>query len=312
MIPRKIFQTWKDKVNLPENFRYWRSTFQRHNPDFEFLLFDDSDNRTLVERHCPRFLEIYDSFPREIFRVDAVRPIYLFFDGGFYIDLDFECIKPLDTYVDSECVLVGRMGADPEFQESLPNAMMASPRFEAFWLLYLRKIAERHKLSRTSGPEHVTGPAVFKECVDLYTSNRDAAIRQIRNFIQDYAVSVDPDEIRYSDVRILPGIEWYPLDWTDPLHQVFLQELSQTRHLLTESEIAGMFGRSRVITYWSHSWGAQSPTAVARLKFWLRGRIRRMIRLIDGMPQSPLQLPDTAGGAERRSLDAQQTQAGHD
>src|SRR5262249_25408218 len=217
-------------------------------------------------------------FPKEIFRVDAVRPMYMFFEGGFYADLDFECVKPLDDYTNSDSILVGSMGIDPEFEDSIPNAMMASPALEGFWLLYLSRIVELHELSLKRGPETVTGPAVLKDCVKKYTRDRETSILQIRRFIDDYAITVDADEIRYSDIHVLPAIDWYPLDWTDYLHQQFRQELLRTGRRLTQSEVQQMFGRSHAVTYWAHSWTPR-PSALQRWKSRATRQFKRFLNL---------------------------------
>lgn len=41
----------------------------------------------------------WDSFPRVIYRVDAVRAMYLHRYGGLYFDLDFWCLRPLEHTV---------------------------------------------------------------------------------------------------------------------------------------------------------------------------------------------------------------------
>jgi mannosyltransferase OCH1-like enzyme len=42
-------------------------------PTWEYKLWTDVDNRELVRRHYPWFLEMYDGFPQNIMRADAVR-----------------------------------------------------------------------------------------------------------------------------------------------------------------------------------------------------------------------------------------------
>src|SRR5690242_3908135 len=47
-VPRIIFQTWKSRSEIPANFRYWRSTFESENPQWQCLLWDDADNRSFI------------------------------------------------------------------------------------------------------------------------------------------------------------------------------------------------------------------------------------------------------------------------
>jgi hypothetical protein len=254
VIPKRLLQTWKSKTVVPANLAYWRGTFLRLNPTFEPLLFDDKDNRDLVSIHCPRLLSVYDAFPEEIYRADAVRPIYLFFLGGFYVDLDFECLRPFDRYAERGGVLLGRMGNDPDFPESIPNALMASEAREGFWLLYLALIvaASTHRVGQR--PEAVTGPIVLKECVDLYVNEPIEARARIGRFLDEYLPNIDPGTVQYSPLTLLPGVEWFPLDWHDKIHRQFRRRLIRSRKILSEADARRFFPKSSAVTYWAHSW----------------------------------------------------------
>ena len=134
IIPKRIFQTWKSKTALPENFAYWRSTFIDKNPGYHFDLWDDADNRAFIAGHFKWFLPVYDNYPAEIYRADIIRYFYLYVFGGLYADLDTQCVKALDNVLDRSGVVLGRMGTDPTFVHSIPNAVMASSPREEFWL----------------------------------------------------------------------------------------------------------------------------------------------------------------------------------
>jgi hypothetical protein len=255
VIPRRLLQTWKSKTVIPTSLAYWRGTFVRMNPTFEALLFDDQDNRDLVSTHCPRLLSLFDSFPAEIYRADMVRPIYLFFLGGFYVDMDVECLRPFDRYAERGGILLGRMGNDPDFPESIPNALMASEASEGFWLLYLAQIVEASAQRVGQGPEAVTGPVVLKECVDLYVNEPIEARARIGRFLGAYLPHIDADSVRYSALTLLPGVEWFPLDWHDKIHRQFRLRLMRRRKILGEAEARRFFPKSAAVTYWAHSWG---------------------------------------------------------
>ena len=151
----------------------WSSTIKEHNKDYEYVIWDDADNRRFIAEHYPWFLEKYDSYSREIFRVDAVRYFELFHFGGFYLDLDVECLRPLDRYLTGNDVLLGRMGTDPAFPHSIPNAIMASKPRQEFWLYVISRLVG----GPTSGDvEEVTGPRFLKSCVDSW--NEEASDRR--------------------------------------------------------------------------------------------------------------------------------------
>eukprot|EP00041_Stephanoeca_diplocostata_P015820 m.303534 g.303534 ORF g.303534 m.303534 type:complete len:222 (-) comp20168_c0_seq2:813-1478(-) len=104
-IPRIVHQEWKSHSLYP-NQRKWREKCQLINPGWEFRLYNDSENRALLEEHFPWFLPTYDNYPNTINRVDAIRIFYLAKFGGIYMDLDYTCLRPFDDLLkDSQFVV---------------------------------------------------------------------------------------------------------------------------------------------------------------------------------------------------------------
>jgi len=251
-IPKLIFQTWKSKVDLPQNFELWSATFLRKNPSYELRIWDDFDNRRFISENFPWFLKAYDAYPAEIYRVDAVRCFFLYTHGGLYADLDVECLKPLDEVLSAGDVVLGRMGSDPDNVHSIPNAIMASKPRQEFWLLMMGLLEER--AYQDSGPEHVTGPAVLKSAVDIYLGEeRRRASDLINGIVCRLPSELLPAPGR-SRLNILKSREWFPIDWTDPLHRVVRRKVLDG-DLLSDAEKKEFFPNSSLVTYWSHSWG---------------------------------------------------------
>jgi inositol phosphorylceramide mannosyltransferase catalytic subunit len=248
-IPRRIFQTWKVRSPLPAAFELWSSTIREHNKEYEYVIWDDTDNREFIAVNYPWFVEKYDSYEREIFRVDAVRYFELFHFGGFYLDMDVECLQPLERYLRDHDVLVGRMGHDSAFANSIPNAIMASKPRQEFWLYAISHLVT----GPTRGDvELLTGPRFLKARVDSWNegaADRSARIESIRRLL--------PPELSVTDetrrITILPPDEWYPINWNDPAHQSLRSEWLN-RAELSRANGAMFHGRSTLVTYWAHSW----------------------------------------------------------
>ena len=96
--PRLIFQTWKSRVSMPANYARWSASLRKMNPGFAYFLWDDFDNRNFIEQYYPWFLAVYDAYPREIYRADAVRYFFLYQFGGLYADMDTECLRPVERF----------------------------------------------------------------------------------------------------------------------------------------------------------------------------------------------------------------------
>jgi mannosyltransferase OCH1-like enzyme len=94
-IPKIIHQTWKTD-RIPEAWQPWTRTWRVFHPDWQYRLWADEDNRRFVETHYPDFIETYEGFSYNIQRADAVRYLILYKLGGLYVDLDFECLRPVN------------------------------------------------------------------------------------------------------------------------------------------------------------------------------------------------------------------------
>jgi len=250
-IPARLFQTWKSKLDIPEQLFSWSASFRLKNPQFCHELWDDVDNRRFICREFPWFLETYDGYPAEIYRADAVRYFYLYVFGGIYADMDTECLKPLDQVLTMADVVLCRMGPDPSFSHSIPNAIMASKPRQEFWLLMMALLC--HFAHSGGRPERQTGSILLKTAVDLYLVNdpqlASSMIETIKNRLRDDQQPC----LRRSAISLLNSRAWYPIDWSDPIHLLLRRQISKGR-TLDEKSKAVLFGDAWMVTYWAHTW----------------------------------------------------------
>lgn len=258
--PKAIFQTWKSKVSLPDNYARWSESFKRMNPDFDYVLWDDFDNRSFIEKYYSWFLPIYDAYPREIYRADAVRYFFLYQFGGLYADMDTECLRPVTPVFESGDVWLGRMGNDPDFPHSIPNAIMASRPLQEFWLLAIHLLVERAKALGDptgmigQGPEIMTGPILLKNAYDTYMSPARSAVRER---IQQIAARLPPNlqpQAKASRITLLEPNSWYPIDWSNMIHLRLSCEVVDSNVTLGERTKHWLFPNSFLVTYWTHTW----------------------------------------------------------
>jgi len=80
-IPKIIHQSWKTK-KLPKRFQVWSDSWKRNHPGWEYNLWTDQENQTLVEVHFPWFLVHYNKLKTMIQKADTVRYMYLYKYGG--------------------------------------------------------------------------------------------------------------------------------------------------------------------------------------------------------------------------------------
>jgi hypothetical protein len=95
MIPKIIIQTWKTK-KLPKQFYEWSLTWKKHNPDFIYMFFDNSDCFRFILINYPKYLDLYESLSN-IERADIFRYLALHHYGGVYADMDTTCFKEIGS-----------------------------------------------------------------------------------------------------------------------------------------------------------------------------------------------------------------------
>ena len=172
-ITKIIHQSWKTK-DIPYSVykKEWIDSWKQKNPDWEYKFWTDEDNRNLVEKYYPQYLELYDSYERPIAKADISRFFYLHKYGGLYVDLDFMCLKSLDQVIDGEKINLGRQKMKNELlaQNSVPNALMYSPPGDIFWIQCIEEL-KHHKHNQDGslkGTEHATGPIFLGKCIDKF------------------------------------------------------------------------------------------------------------------------------------------------
>ena len=130
-IPKLIMQTWKTS-QVPEHWKESPSSIHEIMPDWEYVLMTDIDNEEFCKKYFPDFLNMFKSFPHNIQRADAIRYLWLYVNGGLYMDLDIVVVKPLDSlfYSDAEIYLCssGNVGS------CITNSLMASKPGALIWL----------------------------------------------------------------------------------------------------------------------------------------------------------------------------------
>lgn len=91
MIPRVVHHIWLGG-DLPERIRRMMQTIDAHNPKIGWLLWRDTEMRSLG-LHSDRLREEFGTWAAAS---NFVRLLILQRHGGLYLDSDFECLKPLD------------------------------------------------------------------------------------------------------------------------------------------------------------------------------------------------------------------------
>ena len=96
MIPKKIHYIWLGGKELPKMVKKCMKSWKKYCPDYEIIRWDESNLNLDINRYCR---QAYDS-KKYAFASDVLRFEVLKNEGGIYLDVDVELIKPLDDLLD--------------------------------------------------------------------------------------------------------------------------------------------------------------------------------------------------------------------
>lgn len=194
-VPRILYQTWKTKI-IPEKFvsnqLKWfnvinydpkKKTENSDNSDWSYVLLDDKDLRNLVKTNFPEYLKAYDSFSKNIERVDFARLVMMYL-GGVYADLDTYPVKSIEDWVSKGKIILGREPLEHAKDLYggrdivLCNAFMISPPKQKIWIDMMNYIVENYEANYK--PVYNTGPMAMtlfmEKNPDLFTPEAGVVI----------------------------------------------------------------------------------------------------------------------------------------
>lgn len=107
-IPKIIHQIWEGKTSqLPKELAKMAETWKTLNPEWEYRLWGKEQMINFVFQYFPDLMEIYNEFPENVQRWDTVRCLILYIQGGVYVDVDTECLKPIDQLLENKSCCFG-------------------------------------------------------------------------------------------------------------------------------------------------------------------------------------------------------------
>lgn len=167
--PRILYQTWKTK-NVPMEFSKNREIWLGMLDGWETPLLTDKDLRDIVKSDFPQHLDAYDGFTENIERVDFAR-LVMMYRGGVYADLDTYPVKPIDVWVNTNKIVLGREPlehAREMYQREVVicNAFMISPPGIPFWKHLMEFIIENYEPYYK--PVENTGPMAFTKFLEAH------------------------------------------------------------------------------------------------------------------------------------------------
>lgn len=97
MIPKKIHYIWLGGKPLPDMVLKCMESWKKHCPDYEIIRWDESNLDLDINKYCR---QAYDA-GKYAFASDVLRYYVIKEQGGIYLDVDVELLKPLDELLNN-------------------------------------------------------------------------------------------------------------------------------------------------------------------------------------------------------------------
>ena len=169
-IPKILHQTWSTK-QVPRDLEKWIKSWWIINPEWEYWFWTDDAVRCLLKEHYPQNLNMFNKYPKGIFRGDAMRYFVLYHFGGIYADLDVEALQPMDELLDNySCLLSYENYEHAYFLYNLDvpfvmNVIMACRPHHPFFSTLINAL---QSYSHIKSVYYATGPVFVTEVFSIY------------------------------------------------------------------------------------------------------------------------------------------------
>jgi mannosyltransferase OCH1-like enzyme len=141
MIPKLVMQTWKTS-KVPEHWKSSPASIKKFLADWKYVLLTDEDNDSFVQEHFPQLVDWYRRLYFPIQRADVIRYMWLYVNGGLYLDLDIEIVASLDELFVGSKMDTWLLKAPRNFAGHYTNFLMASTKQNPFWLKVIEECAK--------------------------------------------------------------------------------------------------------------------------------------------------------------------------
>lgn len=169
MIPAIIHQSWETS-DVPAHLVPFQRSIAERNPGVDIRFYDAKARRAHVETHFPELMPVFDSLKYGVAETDFWSIVAVYAEGGFYADLDMECLRPIDVFRQTDRAVFAieakvmpqrqrELGYEQPFQ--LATCMFGAPPRHPFFRAFIERMAEnvtRRPITSTDQVEDATGP----------------------------------------------------------------------------------------------------------------------------------------------------------
>ena len=134
LIPNNVFLTWEtNKEDISDDLLYYIDSWAKYNPGYNIHFYNKNERYEFIRDHFDsEVLDAYCRLKPGAFKCDLWRYCVLYIHGGFYADIDTECLSSLDTLCDNSIQFICPIDLNPNTicNYNLSNGFIGSiPRY---------------------------------------------------------------------------------------------------------------------------------------------------------------------------------------
>ena len=219
-IPKIIWQTYKDPYkDLPEYAVAASQTWSQLNPGWQHRYMDDEKVFTFVKNEYGD--EWYDIFKNKcivgVMRADLWRYMVIYRYGGIYTDLDTVCLKPIDSWLQTEQFVDKKMIINAEYENQIAQWTFAATPGHPVLGRVLDTIKENFKNPNYDDPHFVhntTANTIWSRAIfdylgyDLVGDDRLPNVDLINNQDHIDQLNNNPKALE-SGLYLVPSYRWF-------------------------------------------------------------------------------------------------------
>lgn len=182
-IPRVIHQIYEDPAGPSESFLQLAETWKELNPTWEYRFWNKEAIENFLENNFPDFVPYYKAYSFNVQRWDAIRYLILYKMGGLYVDMDYECIEPIEPLLlDSTCCIGMELGHNKVYYNKsmiIGNAFIACVPGHSFFKDIINEMIHGSKylhLSKVMQVMESTGPMMITRIYEQYSDKNDITL----------------------------------------------------------------------------------------------------------------------------------------
>ena len=216
-IPRKVHLIWIGNLDLPDYFKLFLKTFQKHLPEFTIKVWSNKD---LTRKHFPKTIDyirkvkklhgkpMYDEYGEKMLNfklepinyskwaqiTDLMRLEIIYNQGGYYFDTTFEILKPLYNLLNKKDYTFIGCNEIPRFKnvDILSNSFFGATKKNVI----LKRLLTKSKLNKVDfydmAVDFQTGPGYLRSGIQSNDKYYIFPSTYFYPFVEEYTPGQDP------------------------------------------------------------------------------------------------------------------------